>query len=474
MSEDHPNVLFILTDQERYDSTAPNGPPINTPALDRLSQEGMRFEHAYTPISICSSARASLLTGLYPHNHGLLNNTHEADAIRPNLPPEIPTFGEILTDKGYRNTYIGKWHVGRDNSPEDFGFRYLGGSDRHHDNIDRAFEEHRSDLGIDVQETNLENPIYTDDGLLVAATDPAPVEACRPHFLADRTIEELHHIADEDRPWFHRTDFLGPHHPYVIPEPYNQMYEPANIDLPDSYTETFDGKPQVHENYVDYRGVNSFDRSIWTQVIAAYRGFTTLIDTQINRILDALDDLGLTENTLVIHTSDHGDFVGSHRQFNKGPLMYDDTYRIPLQVRWPNVVTAGSVTDVPVRLHDLMPTFLSVSDARIPDTIDARSLEPLLTGDVSGEWPKYIVGEYHGDEFGLYTQRMIRNKRYKYVFNTPDIDELYDLEADPAELQNLISHPEYEEIRQELLENLLRWMDETTDPLRKWVSNVLQ
>ena len=473
MAESRPNVVFVLTDQERYDYTAPDGPPVETPQLDRLSRDGVRFERAYTPTSICSSARASLLTGLYPHNHGMVNNTHEADAIQPNLPPDLPTFGELLADAGYRNTYTGKWHVGRDQTPEDFGFSYLGGSDAHHDDIDSAFGEYRDDLGVEVDESDLEDPIYADDGSLVAATDPVPVEATRPYFLAERTVEELRRAADADVPFFHRTDFLGPHHPYVVPEPYASMYDPDEIELPDSYAETFDGKPQVHENYVDYRGVAGFDRETWAEVIAANRGFMALIDDQVGRMLDALDELGLTEDTVVVHAADHGDFVGGHRQFNKGPLMYDDTYHVPLQVRWPGVVESGSIDDVPVRLHDLMPTFLDVCDAPIPDGLDARSLRPLLEGERPDDWPDAVVSEYHGDEFGLYTQRMVHTGDHKYVFNSPDVDELYDLRDDPAELQNLIEHPDFEAVRRDLRERLVDWMHETDDPLRQWVAQAL-
>ena len=471
MGDERPNILLVLTDQERYDCTAPDGPPVETPQFDRITEAGLRFEQAYTPTSICSSARASLLTGLYPHNHGLLNNTHEADALQPNLPPDLPTFGELLADAGYRATYVGKWHVGRDQTPEEFGFSYLGGSDVHHDDIEHAFRQYREGLGVELDDVDLVDPVHTDDGQLIAATNPVSVEATRPYFLAEQTIEALDRSSE---PFFHRTDFLGPHHPYIVPEPYASMYDPDDIELPASYAETFDGKPQAHENYVDYRGVAAFDRETWREVIAAYRGFVSLIDDQFGRILDALAQRGLAEDTVVVHTADHGDFVGGHRQFNKGPLMYEDTYHIPLQVRWPGVVKPGTVCDAPVRLQDLMPTFLDVSEVPVPDGLDARSLRPLLSGDRPDDWSDAVVAEYHGDEFGLYTQRMVRTDRYKYVYNTPDVDEFYDLRRDPAELQNLVDHPDYESVRDDLRERLVDWMAETDDPLRQWGARALQ
>ena len=499
MADTPPNVLLVLTDQERYDCSAPDGPPVETPTMDRLSREGMRFDRAFTPISICSSARASLLTGLFPHGHGMLNNCHEADAIQPNLPPELLTFSELLADSGYELTYTGKWHVGRDQTPEDFGFSYLGGSDKHHDDIDEAFREYRDERGVPVGDVDLKEVLYTGDdprndseGTFVAAKTPVSVEETRAWFLAERTIDALESHANEDgrgespaeadgdgrRPFFHRADFYGPHHPYVVPEPYASMYDPEAIEPPESYAETYDGKPRVQKEYLEYRGVAGFDWDLWAEAIAKYWGFVSLLDDQLERTLAALERTGLADETVVVHASDHGDFAGSHRQFNKGPLMYDDTYHIPLQVRWPGVVEPGAVCQDPVMLHDLAATFLEIGDVSVPDSFHARSLVPLLERgrerDHPAEWPDSVFAQYHGDEFGLYTQRMVRTDRFKFVYNGPDVNELYDLEADPAELQNLIEHPAYEEIRLEMSERLVEWMETTDDPNRTWVPKTLE
>ena len=471
---DRPNILLILTDQERYDLTGDPTVPVETPHLDQLANAGVTFSRAYTPISICSSARASLLTGVYPHNHGLLNNTHGADAVRTNLPLDTYSFGTVLRESGYEVTYTGKWHLGDDHTPESFGFRYLGGSDQFHDNIDTDYQDYRDELGVHVPASALEDPIRlgTPQGEIIGATDPVDVEATRPYFIAQRTIDNLDELAAADDPFFHRTDFLGPHHPYIVPEPYASMYDPATIEPWASYAETFDGKPQAHENYVSYRGVGEYDWETWAALIAKYWGFMTLVDDQIGRILEALDERGLTDETVVIHSSDHGDFIGNHRQFNKGPLMYEDTYRIPLHVRWPEVAEPGVCSDF-VQLHDLMPTFLDIAEIPVPPMVDGRSLRPLLAGESAPAWREAAFCEYHGDEFGLYSQRMIRTDAYKFVYNAPDINELYDMEADPAELQNVIDHPAYQEIRVGLENRLLSWMDETDDPLWSWTQNAL-
>lgn len=464
-----PSVLFFLTDQERYDLTAP-GSPVETPNVDRLRDEGMAFERAYTPISICSAARASLLTGLYPHNHGMLNNCHEDDAIQPNLPPDLPTFGELLAEAGYTNRYVGKWHVGRDQGPGEFGFEYRGGADRHHDaDLAGDFTDYREELGVDVSEEDLEERIYTggEHPTLVAATDPVPVEATRAYYIAQQAIERLRDGLDD--PFFLRVDLYGPHHPYVVPEPYASMYDPEAIERPASYAETFEGKPAVHEQYLRYRGADALEWEQWAEAIAKYQGFMTLLDDQIGRVLDAAEGI---ENLCTIHASDHGDFTGNHRQFNKGPIMYEETYHIPLQIRWPSEVEAGSVCREFVSLHDLMPTFLDLADAEVPP-VDGRSIRPLLAGEVPDDWREAHFAQYHGDEFGLYSQRMLRTKQYKYVHNGPDRNELYDLDADPSELQNLIDHPGYDDVRRGLETRLLDRMDDTGDPLARWSANVL-
>ncbi|USZ69923.1 sulfatase-like hydrolase/transferase (plasmid) [Halorussus salilacus] len=470
-----PNVVLLLTDQERYDVSAPDGPDVRTPNMDRLQEEGMRFTKAYTPISICTSARGSLLSGLYPHNHGMLNNCHEPDAVRLNFPEEIPTFGELLADAGYDNSYAGKWHVGRDQRPADFGFEYLGGGDGGHDDEDADFREYQRELGVDPEEAELEETIYTDnpDPELIAAKTTMPKEATRTYYLAERTVERIRDGESLDEPFFHRTDFVGPHHPYTVPDPYASMYDPDDIEPWGSFDETYEGKPAVHENYLEYRGVDGLDWDDWAEAVAKYFGFVTFIDDQIGRILDALDESGLADDTAVFHAADHGDFTGSHRQFNKGPMMYEQTYHVPLMVRWPGEIDPGTTCEEFVRLLDLMPTFLELGGVEPPEDIDGRSVLPLLCGEVPDDWPETLFAEYHGDEFGLYSQRMVRTDRYKYVYNAPDRDELYDLREDPHELHNLADHPEYRDLRADLEETMVEWMAETDDVILKWSRKVL-
>jgi arylsulfatase A-like enzyme len=407
----------------------------------------------------------------------MLNNCHGPEAITSNLSRQHATFSELLNRNGYANSHVGKWHVGQDQTPTDFGFNHLGGGNNHQEPDDRDFDKYQRHHGVDPGEIELKETVYTThphDQELIAAKTPIQKEATHPYYIAEKTIEQLAEYARTgNNPFFHQMDFSGPHHPYVVPEPYASMYDPDEIDPWPSYNDTFYNKPQAHQNLLSYRGVDELSWESWAQAIAKYFGFVSFIDDQIGRILDTLDTFGLADNTVVIHTADHGDFTGSHRQFNKGPIMYDETYHIPLLVRWPDIVDPGSTCEEMVRLLDLMPTFLEIGGLTPPTNIDGRSIRPLLEERAPTDWPQSLFAEYHGDEFGFYSQRMVRTKTHKYIYNSPDINELYDLRTDPYELHNLIDQPEQEDVRTELKQSLIRWMEKTDDPLAHWAKKAL-
>lgn len=447
---DRPNVLLVVTDQERYDLTAPDGPGVDTPATDRLAGEGLRCDRAYTPTAICSPARVSMLTGLYPHNHGVLSNPTRS-AIDTALPEDTPMMGERATDAGYEARYVGKWHV-EGSEHADAGFEKVTDATHSSDQTldTEAYRAFAREQGVDPDAVTVESGV----------TD-LPPKATQTAYLAERAIEQLEEYAESDTPFLHRLDFPGPHAPCVVPEEYMERYDPDAIDPWPSFRETFAGKPAIHEHHPEYYGIEDRSWEDWARVAARYFAFETLIEDQFARVLGALDELGLAEDTVVIRTSDHGEFVGQHRQGNKGPMMYEDIYHVPFVVRWPGVVEAGRTTEAFVELQDLMPTACDLVGAEIPET-DGRNLVPLFEENTD-EWRDAVFAEYHGEPETLYTQRMIRTDRYKFVYNGPDVNELYDLSADPHELNNLATHPAYEEVRRDLAERLGDWMDRTDD-----------
>ncbi|MDR9431937.1 MAG: sulfatase-like hydrolase/transferase [Natronomonas sp.] len=453
--DEQPNILFVCTDQERYDLTAPDGRSVDTPASDRLAREGLRCTRAYTPTAICSPARASILTGLYPHNHGLLSNPTRRN-LPTGLPDATPTFGHRLSDVGYRTSLTGKWHI-EGTTPEEAGFERLTGWDHSRDQTldTEDYREFVRDQGIDPTAVTVEE----DGAPGYAGVTSLPPKATQTAYLVDRTIERLERYAASGDRFCHRLDFPGPHLPYVVPASYAERYDPDDIDPWPSFAETFDGKPAIHEIHPEYYGCEGLDWDDWAPAVARYFAFQSLIEDQLDWLLTAMDELGLTENTLVVRTADHGDFAGAHRQLDKGPMMYEDIYRVPLFVRWPGVVEPGRTEDSFVELQDLMPTFCDVAGTDVPDT-DGRSLVAMFEGKCHRD---AAFAEYHGEPETLYTQRMVRTERFKFVFNGPDRNELYDLREDPHELINIADHPEYEDERRSLARRLGKWMQATDD-----------
>ncbi|MBA3778472.1 MAG: sulfatase-like hydrolase/transferase [Chloroflexi bacterium] len=465
--DDRPNILMIVSDQERADVLGCYGGPCRTPAIDGLAAGGVRFETCVAPSAICSPVRASFLTGLYPHGHGVLNNTHEPDALRLELAPGVVTYSELLRDAGYRLGYVGKWHVGQ-RSPELRGFHdvvmapdVVAGAN------DQAIVEH---------EVELLEPVYASyprGRLLVAGVDPRPIEATETRRDSDAAIGLLRRYRELDVPFCLRLDFEGPHHPYMPPEPYAAMYDARAIPPWPNFDDDASTKPAAQQRLIDQRGVVGWTWADWQPVVARYFGFVSFIDAEIGRVLDALDALQLGQTTVVIHTADHGDMTGSHGgQFNKGPLLYDEVCRVPLIVRDPQVQGRG-VCRAPVGSLAVMPTVLDLASVPIPEGLHVSSLLPWISDPASAPAGRAAHAEYHGDEWGLYSMRMVRTETHKYVYSPHGTDELYDLEADPHELVNRVADPSYAAMRQDLRSRLRDWMIATDDPLALWAQRLL-
>jgi arylsulfatase A-like enzyme len=464
---DRPNILMIVSDQERADVLGCYGGPCQTPALDGLAADGVRFATCLAPTAICSPTRASFLTGLYPHGHGILNNTHEPDALRVELAPGVVTWPELLRDAGYRLGYVGKWHVGR-GRPEAFGFHdVVTATDVVAGANDEAIVEH---------EPELLEPVYARyprGRLLIAGIDPRPAEATETRRDADAVIGLLRRYAELDALFCLRLDFEGPHHPYMPPAPFAAMYDPRAIPPWPNFDDDASRKPAAQRRLIEQRGVVGWTWADWQPVVARYFGFVSFIDSEIGRVLGELESLGLSEATVVVHTADHGDMTGSHGgQFNKGPLMYDEVCRVPLIIRDPRTSTRG-VCRTPVGSLALMPTLIDLAGVPIPDGLHVSSLRPSIADPASAPTDGAAFAEYHGDEWGLYSMRMIRTPSAKYIYSPHGTDELYDLAVDPHELVNRDDDPSYAAVRGELRARLRGWMGATDDPLALWAQRLL-
>ena len=449
-----PNIILFMTDQLRQDALGCYGNEIcRTPNLDRLAGAGTVFDSAYTTSPVCSPARASLLSGLYPHNHGVLLNTHIAPAWCRGLSPDIATFSSLLRDAGYALDYVGKWHVHEDRRPEEFGF-------------------HRHVTPAAVRQGKPDTMVYIDfpgGRQSVCGILDAPKEQSASWRCADQGVQFIRErAAVGDQPFFLRIDLGAPHFANIVPEPFASQYDPAAIPPWPNFDETFAGKPASHLRKHREWHLEDKDWKWWQQAVAKYYGDVTLLDTCLGRVVAAVEDAGIAADTVIIFSADHGDSMGSHKHFEKAGTMYEEVFRIPLIVRIPG--RPAQRIDRFARLMDLMPTFLELAGLEPPAEIDARSLLPLLRGEQPAGWPDSVYCEHHGEVWGYQTQRMVRTRGWKYVYNPHDLDELYDLSQDPFEMTNRISDPDVREVLDEMKGRLLGWNDATGDMLQwNWV-----
>lgn len=440
-----PNILLIHADQHRQDCIGVNGHPLlQTPSLDRLARGGVNFTHAFTPIPVCTPARASLLTGAWPARHGLIANADTE--VHPPDRLDLPTLSGLLHDAGYYVGHVGKWHVLKHRGPTEFGADdYIP---------DHAYRAWRSAQGLpSAPRTNG----YFGEVDAAITPDQSPLA-----WGADQTIGLLRRAAQGDRPFFIRWDTNEPHLPNVVPEPYASLYPPNTIPPWPSFPDPLEDKPFIQRQQRRTWGIEDWTWDAWSPIVGRYLGEVSLIDAQVGRILDTLDRLGLADHTIVVYTADHGDLCGGHGLIDKHYVMYDDLVRVPFLMRWPNVLPAGAVCNAFVcSALDLAYTLCAAAGVTPPPTFVGLDLRDQLHQPARQD----IFAVYYGNQMGLYSQRMVRDRRWKYVWNATAEDELYDLAHDPGEITNLAAHPGCGSERQRLRLRLLDWMEQTQDQL---------
>lgn len=494
-----PNFLFIMTDQHRIDAMGAYGNrAIQTPHLDALAAASVRFQRYYIAAFPCSPSRATVITGLHPQSHGVVTNGVK-------LREDIPTFATELAAAGYKTTWMGKWHLG---GPWGFVPAEPGGlprvvrmksappGERMPQNGFQDGVSPTRDYIAYLRELGLEEPrpgkkvrgghhTVIEDGHSVI-----PQEHCVEAFITDRAIEYLNTQARSGRPFCLCVSYPGPHRPMTPPEPWDRMYDPDKLPLPPTVNDPMKKAPRTHREFrwrmygIDLqrererlkRGIvfenemwDVLDRPAWTareyrELMAHYYGYISYIDHQIGRLLSVVDKLGLSENTVVIYTTDHGEFMGGHGCIFKGMMMYDDLMRVPLLVRLPGQRPAPRVTNVLASSVDIMPTILDVAGLPVPEGVHGKSLRPVLEGRAD---------THHEAVFTSFAtagiqMRMVRTSDYKYSLNwrPRQRNELYDMNADPLEMSNLAGEPQVRSVEDQLRRRLYRFMRQTKDPWR--------
>jgi uncharacterized sulfatase len=444
-----PNFVLIMTDTQGANVVGTYGhPELDTPNIDSLARTGIKFTRAYTTCPLCTPARAGLFTGIYPHTAGAWTN---------NLPlgDNVQTMGQRFQDTGYRTAYVGKWHLD--------GHDYFGTGICPDGWEDAYWYDGRRYLGeLDEEEILLWRRGLSTPGEL-RAHDIRP-EFTWAHRVSDRAIDFLERRPGE--PFLLVVSYDEPHHPFTCPPEYAEKFEDYAYPLGPAAYDTLEGKPAHHREWADADGVRLEDGRARHPL---YFGCNSFVDHEIGRVIDAAH-VHAPENTYIIFTSDHGDMLGAHRLRGKGPAMYEEITHMPLIVEQPGGVGAGTTNSTLVSHIDLLPTMLELAGLAVPPIMEGESIVPLLRGEEDAG--RSVVIEFHRYEIehdswgGFQPVRCVVSGQHKLVVNLLHTDELYDMTEDPAEVNNLIDHPGYAEVRNTLHDRLLDWMYDKRDPFR--------
>jgi arylsulfatase A-like enzyme len=424
-----PNFVFFMTDDQRWDAMSCAGNEIlKTPNMDRIAREGVRFENMFVTTSLCGPSRASFLTGKYVHNHGVRVNGGE-------LSLDQKTFPEWLKEAGYETAFIGKWHnkdLGKGRGFDyTFGFE---GQGRYYD------------------------PIISEN-----FGPPQEYKGYVTDILTDHAVEFLE--KEHDKPFCLILWFKAPHRSWLPAKRFENVYEDIKMPEPPTFNDTYEGRPDAVKNadmkigdFDDVPDLDTFLKNYCRTLLG--------VDENVGRVLDTLDKLGYAKNTAVIYSGDNGFFLGEHHFFDKR-LMYEPSIRVPLLVRYPKMIRPGTTNQELVLNVDVAPTILDLAGVKVPPEMNGKSLEPFLKGQ-SVPWRKDFLYEYY--EYPavhmVRKNRGVRTKRWKYIhyFEEPEEFELYDIQNDPYEVNNLYSNPAYRDVVAQLEERLIELRRELKDP----------
>jgi len=497
-----PNILFITSDQQRWDCIGFEHRAVNTPNIDGLAKTGARFSTCITPNVVCQPARASILTGMLPLTHGVADNGID-------LPPETAELGFAgqLARSGYRTALLGKGHFSSKSTeqpsgtPEcqyssvDYGEDWFGpymGFEHVELMIFGHFQRrvppgHRATIpfeppygqhferwfhsrGTPGEARRLWEDSTDGKGLLAAQTwnSALPEDWHSSTWVGDRTIDYLEKASETDGPFCAWASFPDPHHPFDCPAPWNAMYDPQDVDLPEHRTRDLEVRPWWHQKlygdegnidpneYTDKRLGGAARMNMQTDeqlrhMTANYYGMMSLLDHHVGRIVGTLKNLGLDKNTIVIYTTDHGELLGDHGLILKGPTLYEGLTKVGLIFNGPGIAQ-GSIIDEPVSTLDLAATMYDYAGIETPPGAQSRSLKGLV--EARGETRDMAYNEWDagGGRYAVdLNLRLVRTKRYKAIFELESgAGELYDLHDDPNEMVNRYDDPGFKKIKKEL------------------------
>ena len=480
MSDKRPNIIFIMADDHPsnaiscYDSYLSE--KVKTPNIDRIAEEGMRLDSCFCVNSICTPSRASILSGQYGHKNGV-------KILFDDWADHSVNVAKMLQNNGYETAMIGKWHL----RTEPVGFDYYNVLPGQGDYIDPKFKEKGDPWE------------YHNDGGKV-------VEGYVTDLITDMTIDWIENRENDDEPFFLMSHHKAPHWPQTPAKKYEGMFDDVELPVPPTLYEENDknhGSPATNpyvatlSNGVVDRGYNVVKgkegapyrvdsneelKEKFQKVAKKILTCSASLDESVGRILDYLEETGLAENTMVIYTSDQGRFLGEHNLVDKR-LMYEESLRMPFVIKYPKEIEAGSVNDDIITNIDFAPTFLDFAGVPIPDEMQGRSFKSILQGDTPKDWRDSMYYRYwmHLHQLGMPAHYGIRTNKYKLIFfygigladdakfleyskyRTQPGWELYDIENDPYETNNIYPEMKDTKVVKDLKDRLLELKEKYED-----------
>jgi len=438
-AQNRPNIVFVITDDQRWDQLGYNGHPVlKTPNIDCIAREGAAFNNFFVATPLCSPSRASFLTGLYPHTHRVINNDKLGIDV---ISHTLMTFPRQLREQGYETAYIGKWHMGLDDSRRP------------------GFDSWISFKGQGIYIDGVVNDNGVRRQLRGNMTD----------YLNRRAVEFVEQ--PHDKPFCLYLGHKAVHLPFLPAKRHEELYSDYEFQVPPPDDEDLAGKPILTRkmprlNRLELEGIGpepaeprrGRGRDPQSVVRDQLRCLVS-VDEGVGQLFEALEASGELDNTIFIYTSDNGFLMGEHGRFNAKRLAYDESLRVPFFIRYPKLIAPGSVREELTLNIDVAPTLFELAGVESVIPMHGESFVPLLKGK-NASWRKAFLAEYYLEKVAPRdpTWKAVRTDRWKYIHylmadeqgDPHGYDELYDLKADPKELKNLVNHPEYRTQLQEM------------------------
>jgi arylsulfatase A-like enzyme len=460
-SPKQPNIVFIMSDDHAAHAMSCYGSRINkTPHIDRIARGGMRFDNCFCTNSICTPSRASILTGTY-------NHINDVTTLASRMDNRLQTFPKLLQNAGYQTAVVGKWHLGEGKPHEPTGFdfwRVLPGQGLYHD-----------PEMIDADGERVWPGYVTD-------------------IITDMSLDWLEQ-RDSEKPFCLLLHHKAPHRHWEPDDKHATMYDDIDIPEPETFNDDYSNrssaaaaaKMRIESDLVPEdlkqpipEGLTPVEEKSWKyqRYIKDYLRVIASIDDNVGRVLDYLDEEGIADDTIVIYTSDQGFFLGDHGWYDKR-FMYEESLRMPFVVRWPKVIESGTATDAMTLNVDFGPLFLEAAGVDVPEDMQGCSFMPVLKDDTPDDWRTSMYYRYwmHKENHNVYAHYGVRTHSHKLIYFYNDglgvpgaVDEthepeweLFDLEADPYEMNSVYDDPVYADVQKELTDLMHRLQDEVGD-----------